>query len=76
MGGILGEANCLHTLGELAQARSDHEQARPRFEAALPLHRQVGSVQGKPTAFRLSVSSNCDWGTAMRLDHTSKKPLF
>ena len=41
------EAKCAESLGNIALARSDHDQARERYEAALPLYRRVGSVVGE-----------------------------
>jgi tetratricopeptide (TPR) repeat protein len=41
------EARCIRRLGDIALARSEHEQARARYEAALLLFRQVGSVLGE-----------------------------
>ena len=46
-GNVLGEANCIRRLGEIALRRSEHADARERYEAALPLYRKVGSVLGE-----------------------------
>jgi len=47
IGDVLGEANCIASLGDIALARSDHDGARERHEAALPLYRKVGDVLGE-----------------------------
>jgi tetratricopeptide (TPR) repeat protein len=44
---VLGEANCVKGLGKIALRRSEYEEARARFEAALPLYRLAGSVLGE-----------------------------
>jgi tetratricopeptide (TPR) repeat protein len=46
-GYVQGEADCIYRLGEIALARSDHDGARQRYEAALPLYRKVGDMQGE-----------------------------
>jgi hypothetical protein len=47
VGDVLGEANCIQSLGDIARRRSDHELARARYEEALPLYRRVGDVVGE-----------------------------
>jgi tetratricopeptide (TPR) repeat protein len=51
-GDLLGEANCLRSLGDIALARSDHDGARQRYEAALPLYEKLDDVLGE---------ANCIW---------------
>jgi hypothetical protein len=47
VGDVLGEANCILSLGDIALERSDHDAACARYEEALPLFRNVGSVLGE-----------------------------
>jgi hypothetical protein len=42
VGDVLGEANCILSLGDIALARSDQETARARYEEALRLYRMFG----------------------------------
>jgi tetratricopeptide (TPR) repeat protein len=46
------EAGCLLSLGHIAQVRSDHDEARQRYEAGLSLYRRVGSVAGEASCIK------------------------
>ena len=52
MGALGGEANCVKGLGDIAFARSDREEARRRYEAALSLYQQIGHVLGEANCVR------------------------
>ena len=41
------QARILEAAGDIAQARSDHDQARTRYETALLLYQQIGDVLGE-----------------------------
>jgi tetratricopeptide (TPR) repeat protein len=47
VGDVLGEANCVQSLGDIARLRFAHDLARQRYEQALPLYRKVGDLLGQ-----------------------------
>jgi tetratricopeptide (TPR) repeat protein len=51
-GSVLLEARCLSARADLALARSDHDGARSRYEAALPLYRRVGKLVGEANCIK------------------------
>ncbi len=51
-GDILGEANSIMSLGDVALRRSDHDAAQTAYEQALPLHRKVGDVFGEANCIK------------------------
>src|SRR5205807_2922583 len=51
-GDVLGEANCIKSLGNIAFKHSDHATAQARFEQALPLYRRVDHVLGEANCIR------------------------
>ncbi|XXX77239.1 tetratricopeptide repeat protein [Sorangium sp. So ce134] len=46
------EALCIESLGDIARARSQHEEARARYDQALPLYRKVGDVRGEANCIK------------------------
>ncbi|WP_437563637.1 tetratricopeptide repeat protein [Sorangium sp. So ce542] len=46
------EALCTENLGDIALARSQHDEARARYQGALSLYRQVGDVLGEANCIK------------------------
>lgn len=68
---LLGEASCIHALGDIARMRSDYVAAGRAFEEALPLYRKVRSVRGE---------ASCIWSLGdiaiARSNHTVAREAF
>ena len=58
VGESIGEANCIKGFGNIALERSDRDEARQRYKAAMPLYQQAGDLQRRrPIAFGRSAIS-------------------
>jgi tetratricopeptide (TPR) repeat protein len=49
---VLGEASCIKGLGDIARDRADYDTAQARYERALPLYQQGGSVLGEASCIK------------------------
>lgn len=70
-GDLLGEANCVYSLGHIALGHTDQEAARDHFRSARSLYRRIGYVPGE---------ADCIWGlgslAALRSDHNQACQQF
>ncbi len=63
----LGEANCISRLGDVHVQLDEYPQARQRYEAALPIYREIGDRLGEAntlTAFGVVSLAEKDYGIA------------
>lgn len=51
-GDVLGQANCILSLGDIALMRSDHEEARAWYAEARALYERVGDVLGQANCIK------------------------
>jgi tetratricopeptide (TPR) repeat protein len=52
VGGVVGEANSILSLGDVAYEQSDYDTARTHYEQALQLYQQIGGVLGEANSTR------------------------
>lgn len=52
VGDVLGQANCIWSMGDIALARSEHEEARGLYEQAQPLYERVGDILGQANCIK------------------------
>jgi len=47
IGSVLGQANCIRNLGDVAFDRFDYDTAKGRYQDAQPLCEQIGDLRGQ-----------------------------
>jgi hypothetical protein len=52
VGALLGEANCIKSLGDIALERSHNDIAGSAYERSLPLYRRIGDVLGEANCIK------------------------
>ncbi|MEM6273477.1 MAG: tetratricopeptide repeat protein, partial [Bacteroidota bacterium] len=80
VGSLLGEANCIQSLGKIAFRSSDNAKARDLFGRAIAMYQRVGDLLGEANCIRslgkiAESEDDLDEATALFLDSLDKYQL-